>query len=409
MSRNTLILLINNAATTVLSFLLTVLLTRGLGKTGLGQYTTVMAWLLPLSVIFDAGINTLINRDVAQRPHLAQAYLKQAWRWRGGLALILMPVGWLMAPWLSDDTLVTTAIRIGLGFALIEALFGSYTAVFRAWERMGPIAVLNTGYFIAQLWGGLLVIALGGTIVHWVMMLILADALQLSATWLWWRQLSPPMTLLETSSFSLNKARPFLVAGLLAMLQMRGIIYLLDHFVATDELGLYAAANRFIEAARLGPNAFFAVLFPRLAALSAQPAAFKRLLYLAYLGVTAYALLVSILSILGGNFALTMAFGSVFSEAAPILHLLAWGLIPALLRALFTLRMYAYQEEAIVNGFLLVTIVGQLVLGWILIPAYGLVGAAWTVIAGETLLAVSLFCWIEKDWLLRLVATRRSR
>lgn len=408
MSRNTLILLVNNAGTTLLAFLLTILLTRGFGKAGLGQYTAVMAWVFPLVIIIDCGMNTLINRDVAQQPRAAAAYLQQAWHWRLGLAVIIIPLGWLGAAVVSNDPIIINALRVGICFAFIEAIFGSYTAVFRAWERMGPIWALNTGYFIAQLVGGVVVISLGGTIVHWLLMMVVADALQLVATWGVWRRLAKGVEPLPTISIALSKARPFLIAGLLAMLQMRLIIYLLDRFVPIDELGLYAAANRFIEAARLVPNALFAALFPRLATLATQPIAFKRLLYLSYIGVTTYALLVALLSILGGKLALKATFGNAFADAAPILILLAWGLIPALLRALLTLRMYAYQQESVVNWLTLMAIVVQLVVGWILVPTYGLAGAAWTMIVGETLLAVSLLGCIEKDFLLSLVGMRRN-
>lgn len=409
MSRNTLILLLNNMTAAVLAFILVIIVTRNFGKVGFGQYATIMAWITPLVVIMDGGINTLINRDVAKYPGASASYLRQAWQRRLARFLIVIPAGWFIAPLLSDDKIVIIGLRIGICYAFVDALLGSYNAVFRAWERMEPIWILNIGYFSIQIAGTLLVVRLGGTIAHKIIVIVIADTLQLIAAFKVWRYFEPKY---EPTPIELTKdvkARSFFVAGLLAIFQMRLMIYQLNQFMSLEQLGLYATANRFVDAARMVPNALFAALFPRLSFLVTQPRAFKQLLYFAYIGVTAYALLVGSLSILGGKFALEAAFGSGFDEAAPILSILAWGLIPALLRALFTLRMYAYQEEAVVNGFLVVTIVGQLILGWILIPAYGLVGAAWTVIAGETLLAVSLFSWIEKDWLLRLVAMRRNR
>ncbi|MCB9437765.1 MAG: oligosaccharide flippase family protein [Anaerolineales bacterium] len=411
MSRNTLILLFNNIIATVLAFVLIIILSRNFGKAGLGQYTAIMAWLMLLTIITDSGVSTLITREVAQHPRLSSVYLRQAWRRRLFFLIILVPSVWLVAPILSNEPIVVAGLRVGILFVFFEANFITYTAIFRAWERMEPILILNTGYFIIQLIFMLLMIKYGGSIVHWILLMALADAIELVGAWRIWHYLEYKHgeSIDIHVPVDLNKASPFLAAGLLAVLQIRIIIYLLDRFVSIDDLGLYALANRFIEATRLVPNALLGALFPRLAALVNQPAAFKRVLYLAYLAVTVYALIVVALSIVGGNWALETAFGAEFGEAAPILALLALGLVPSLLRALFTLRMYAYQQEAIVNWFLLGAIVAQFVVGWILIPAYGLIGAAWTMIVAETLLAVGLFGWMEKDLVLGLVATRRKR
>src|SRR5438477_12267695 len=87
LSRNTLILLISNVGSAVLSFVLSVLIGRALGQDGLGVYSTALAWITPLSLVAEFGLGTLMTRDIAQNPASEAAYLRlTTWArlWLGG-------------------------------------------------------------------------------------------------------------------------------------------------------------------------------------------------------------------------------------------------------------------------------------------------------------------------------------
>lgn len=406
LSRNTLILLLNNGGTAILAFALTVIIARGLGDVALGQYVTVMAWVLPLSLVVDFGVGTLITRDVAQNHAAAANYLQTTtpFRWMiGGTIILLM---WILAPMLSDDAKIVTGLRIGIFLALIDALFASYTAVFRAWENMLPILLLNIGLLTMQVVGSLIVVWGDGDVRHLIAVIVFADAIQLSATWLTWRYLSKKQeqatknshhTPIQHLSFHkiLKLTFPFAVAGILAMLQIRVVILLLEQFTTAQQVGWYAAANRLIEAARLLPNALFGALFPALAAMIHDQTNFQKLFRRVGWGIIGYSCIIGFGSLILAKPMIHLIFGVEFKVAAPIMTILAWTLIPSLLRNLFTLRLYAYGQEQIVNIMMLITLVLQIGIGLMLIPNYELRGAAWTVLIGETILALSLLGIIE--------------
>jgi O-antigen/teichoic acid export membrane protein len=406
LSRNTFILLLNNAGTAVLAFGLTVIIARGLGDVALGQYVTVMAWVLPLSLVVDFGIGTLITRDVAQNHTLAANYLRTTtpFRWLlGGGIIVLM---WIIAPILSDDATIVTGLRIGIFLALIDSLFASYTAVFRAWENMLPILLLNISLLSMQVIGSLIVVWGQGDVRHLVAVIVLADTIQLSATWLTWRYLTRKMAVDESDSHHtpivhlsfrkiLKLTFPFAVAGILAMLQIRVVILLLEQFTDAQQVGWYAAANRLIEAARLLPNALFGALFPALAAMIHDQANFQKLFRRVGWGIIGYSCVIGLGSLILAKPMIDLIFGVEFKAAAPVMTILAWTLIPSLLRNLFTLRLYAYGREKTVNIVMVLTLGVQIGVGLLLIPSYKLTGAAWTVLIGETILALSLWGIIQ--------------
>ncbi|MBC8172002.1 MAG: oligosaccharide flippase family protein, partial [Anaerolineae bacterium] len=69
LASNTLTLLTGNAGSAMLSLLLSVLIGRALGKDGLGVYAAALAWVYPVALLADAGLSTLITRDLAQADH----------------------------------------------------------------------------------------------------------------------------------------------------------------------------------------------------------------------------------------------------------------------------------------------------------------------------------------------------
>jgi O-antigen/teichoic acid export membrane protein len=394
LSQNAIILLLNNVATAVLAFGLTILISRGLGDSAFGQYAAIMAWVLPLTLVADFGLNTLITRDVAQQRSAARYYLHQSHPLRLLVGGMVVGSVWLLAPFLSDEPLVVTGLRVAILLAVIDAFFGSYTAVFRSWERFWPILLLNTGYLLLQVLSAVVIITHGGDVVALMVAIVVADIVQLLVTWLLWRRwrhdypsasdqpLAPHALLTQTT--------PFVIAGVLAMLQMRVMIILLDQLLSTAAVGWYAAAFRLVEAARLAPNALFVALFPRLNALVESPQQFLALMRWSALGVSVYSISFALAMLLLGDRVIDLLFGGEFAPAAAILGVLAWTLLPGTLRALLTLYYYAYSAERWVNGCLLLALIVQIIAGLVLVPRYGVAAAGWAVIIGESSLVLCL-------------------
>lgn len=412
LSHNTLILFANNGLTALLAFSLTVLIARGLGDAALGRYAAIMAWVLPLSLLTEFGIGTLITRNVARQRDEARLYLKMTHplRWMTGGGVIAAV--WIFAPILSDDAQIIAGLRIGIFLALIDALFASYTAVFRAWEMMWPILILNTGYLGLQVVGAVVVVLMDGSVVGLMAIIVVADGMQLAATWGIWKKMNltpqPPLQRGEgeqeiTARNLVRQAWPFMVAGVLAPLQLRMVILILQGQVGNEAVGWYAAANRVVEAGRMLPNAAFGALFPMLAALVDNPPKMRRVFRQAALFLAVYGVGVGGMAFIAGRPFIQFVFGEHFEQAGAALVILAWAILPGGLRGLITLRLYAYHREWWVNGITGVALIVQLIVGGWLIGEYGITGAAWTIVIAEIALAGLLFgtAWRSGDTMLR--------
>jgi O-antigen/teichoic acid export membrane protein len=379
---NTLILLINNMGSAGLAFLISVIIGRGLGPEGLGQYAFIMAWLAPLITLADFGMGSLVTRDVAQHPEIALPTLHTATRALLPIAGSLLLVAWIAAPLLQLKPPVLIALLICALLIILDPWYGLYTALFRAFQQMWPILIVNVGGLALQLGLSWLAVQSGQGLIGIAVVLIAVNVLQLLATWRFWRTYNPlPKTdyPAPTMRHVLKRAWPFALAAVLNALQLRLNVLLLEHASGDVSVGLYSAASRFVEAARLVPGAFFGALFPTLASLVALPAAMRRTFLRALWMLLAFSVTFALAMTLFGGWLIRLTYdprGTAFVGAETVLTLLAWSLTPSLLRALLTLYLYSLGQEQFVNMVTLIALVVQAGVGWLLIRQWGAAGAA---------------------------------
>jgi len=392
LSQNTLALLFSNAGSAILSFLLSVLIGRLLNESGLGIYASVLAWIFPLSLVTEFGLGTLIVRDIAQNYEQGHAYLRASVIARliiGGSIFFSM---WIFAPYLSNDPLVVQGLRLSSPLIVILPFYSSFTAIFRAREVMHPIALLNLGMLISQVMLTGIVLFSGGDILDILAINTITSAGQLLAAWVVYRRGFYEVSNYKTTILPLLRASmPFAIAAILAAVQSRIVIILLEQFTTSSDVGYFAAASRFIEAGRMIPHAFFDALFPLLAGLAATPARLSRMFQRVILGLVAFGVAFGIGLSLIAKPLIALSYGENFLSAIPILMILAWSLLPMLLKGGRTLFWYAKGQENYVNIITAIVIVFQVVIAVWLIPQYGAIGAAWVMIIAESGATLLLF------------------
>lgn len=163
------------------------------------------------------------------------------------------------------------------------------------------------------------------------------------------------------------------------------------------EVGWYAASYRVYEGLTYAPSILFAVLTPRLSYLfSRDRTAYRRLL------TRSLAASLALGVVLGGGTALaakpiiTTLFGSGYAAAARPLQILSGG-------AVFIFGSWILYSAALSTNLerrlLLTTAIGlsvNVALNIVLIPRYGISGAAWATVLAEALTVVLLLVQVER-------------
>lgn len=410
--QNTGILLVVNLTGAVLGFLMAAALGRGLGDAGFGQYSFVMTWLLSLMLLAEFGLSTALTRDLAAQPEQTHRYLLNSIAGKTVLSSPFLIILFFFAPQLAagQSPAVITSLRWGIIFFYTGLIYSSFTAIFRAHQRMSPILWLTLSGQTVLL-GGTLILILNQQplflIIAWAG---LSQLLQCGLAALFyqklnpsgrnWRELKVPATSLRFL-FSdmpglrrlIAKAWPFALAGLLAALQLRANSLILAYAQGDQALGWYAAANRFVETGKQLPAAFYGALLPALAALagssqSEQNETLRQTLSQARLGLLAFGIIASLGALFLAQPILTLTYGPDYQPAALPLQLLTLTLIPNAQNSILIIYLYACGDEKFVNLLTTVGVIINLGLCFWLIPTWGAAGTALALLIAEILLYI---------------------
>ena len=400
----------------IVSFLVQLLVARGLGLEALGQYTVAMAYLNISQVLCEMGLPLWVVRELAQAPHLRRAYFTRSvlvqgaaalllWLVLAGLATVLpyppitrMAIFWvgaslpLFAVTSAAATIFQAGERLELTFT-VELITNLLILLFSAWliGEQRTVADLLLVVVVAQGIG--MVVALG---ILFASRLLATPQLPASLSW---RQMA-------------EGTLPFFGLSLTDVLLQRLDILLLSLFGDTRLLGVYSAAYNLVRVGIKLLQSLWRGVYPTLARL--YPTSPARATHLArtLLGVglilcVLAALMTDVLAtpILRLIYGITdsaadgangSANGAAEKEAAIALAWLGWQ------APLFFIELYATTWLLVIGraGIGFGVSLFHLLLLTLLLPVgamlNGAVGAAWGTVAAQAFGAVVALWLVQR-------------
>jgi O-antigen/teichoic acid export membrane protein len=369
----------------------TYLLAHRLGTAGFGGYSFMSAVVLIGNTVTTFGTDMYLIRDVAEKDDLSQ--------WPSILAIqlllscVFIGLIYMFSAYLPHQTSETVlALRI-YSLALIPlAFFTVFTSVLRGKQRMGAYAGLNIAVPL------LLVIAIiifsdyKSSLVTLAYLLL---AIQLAGTVLAGILCVP---ILPRSRVGLRflPGKVISLIGLclpIALIAVVGILYqklsltMLSFLGSAAMAGLFSAASRIVEAARMVHVAAYTALYPAMA--DADPGRKGRgAIRHSFLLLFAIAAAATVVMIGWARPLIDVLFGSDYQSSAPVLKILSLAMIPYTINSCFSLAFLAGRREKTVLQVLCLSLIAALVLNLLLIPSAGLIGAGWAILAAETFQAI---------------------
>lgn len=406
--RNTMWLAGGRVASQLMAVLLTVVLARGLGTAGFGQYAFVGAIVVIGNVVTTFGTGSLLVREIAggrgdPARLLATALGLQLVLSAGFVLLVVAGAGWL--PNRTGE--VVSALRIYTLTLFPLAFTSVLSAALRGWERMDLAAMLDVGTAALQTVAALVAARAGAHLPALMLCLLFAQTAAVAFGWLLCRIARPGFRLAASTAPAalvpmFKRVWPFaLLAGLGMASQRIGVLLLA--LLASDALaGWFAAAARIVEGLKLTHYAFLGALGPLASRLGAQGtlggdtvarAAHERLgrlvrnsrLGLFALGVGA-ALAASALAAP----LVWLLYGTEYHPAVTALRILAWALLPYAAAAPTALALLSTGHERVVLRAAGVALLVTAGLGAWLIPSAGVNGVCAAVVVGEVVRSMLL-------------------
>ena len=372
--------------------------TRYLGPDRYGRFALALSFVQLFGVLADAGLTTIVVRELAQRPERAASVLGSALALRSGLAIAAAATAALAALAMPYPPDVRVAVLIA-GVPLVLGLLNSaFVAVLQADLRAGRIAMADVAGRAAALTAVALVAALDLGFYAVVAAAGVGAAATLALTSALVRGLLPVRPRADRSTMRglVVAALPLGVALALNEAYFRADALIISLSRPFEELGLYALAWRVGELTATLPAAFLISVFPLLARYVAtsdarMPAALRTagdLMLYAGTGIAVGGALVA------PELARTLGGDGFAGAAAPLRILLAAAAL-GFVNGLYGHALIAGDRQLAALWLNVLALALNVVLNIALVPPYGIQAAAWTALGCELVLLAG------SGWLVR--------
>jgi O-antigen/teichoic acid export membrane protein len=381
-----------------LSMLLTaaasVLLLRHLGVSGFGRYMTVASLIAIVSGVTDIGLAGVGARDLGLRPQGEER--RRLLSNLLGIRLVLTPLGVLAATSFAvvadyDRTLVLGTILAGAGL-VVTSFQGTMTLPLSVELRIGRLTVTEALRQVAMLLGIALLVAAGAGLLSFFALFIAVGLVALAVTPLLvgrgfvWR---PAFDRAEWRTL-IRESLPLAVSAVMGVVYFRVLIVLMSLLATEVATGLFATSFRVTEMLYGLSSLVLTVALPVMAVAAEERARLRYMLQrMSEVAAIAACYLVLVV-VVAAEPVLDLLGGSQYRDAAPVLQIQVFALIPVFLGQVLQFGLFAVRRQsaqAVASGVALVFV---LTLGLILVPMYDATGAAIAALIAETGFAISL-------------------
>lgn len=396
-------------------FLLSILIARVLGPGLFGIYSYALAIAALFAFLGQAGIDSLLIRELIRHSHHASRLLSES--------IALRLIGSILAGIASVATAAvasTAALAPSTTLVAVLALSGVFQSswVIESWLqsqrrfRHASLAKI-TAYVIASV---LRLVALASPHPLWALACATVLESAIAAVLLWIAATrEPPFKITHLAIPSANGltnlaklASPMLLSALMVAIYSRVDVFMLGHMLGGKDAGLYTAATLLSEGFYVIPMAIMAAAAPRLVNLYTRNMdEFYNDLYATVRLLSATGLMIAILVTIAAPFLVVPIFGAQYVHAALILQIHVWSTWAVFISAasdpwyinndLRTLYFLKNMFAAALN----------ISLNIIMIPSYRGAGAALATVVAYTASAVlfgSMFSATRPLFLLQLRA-----
>ncbi|MBI1750595.1 MAG: oligosaccharide flippase family protein [Acidobacteria bacterium] len=382
--RNILKLAAGDFLAKTLYFLSFVYLARILGVRQFGVLEFANSLLTYFLLLSDAGLERWSVREIARTGDVR------------GLAGRVVPLRFLLAgaafslmllllPFFPNDPLLRQVLTL-FGLCLF-AQAASLKWVFMGQQKMNRVAA---GLVVGQMVFALSVFAFVRTPAQlvWVPVLRLASDLALAGYFA--RRFAQehgglrlPLTLRDAR----NVLGPALTLGVLQALSIINYNFdavLLGFLAGVTSVGWYSAAYKPVTVALAMPLTYFAGLFPALSSAYAENKEdFRGIVSRSLRLATSFSVPLGVGGAMLAEPIILLLFGPAYAPSVPVLRILAWSVVLVILRGTFHQALNAANRSAVDLRCAMVSAGLNVALNIVLIPHYGMIGAAAATLAAE--------------------------
>lgn len=393
--KNTIWLTISQAAGRIIRAVVVIYAARLLGASSWGAFSYALSLAAFLTIFSDIGITGLVTREASRNAELRQKYLATAFAIKTVLLLIIISVFLLLAPFITNITEVLALLPLVAALTAFDSLRDLASAIARATERLELEAGTNIFTNAAIVSLGIIFLLVSPTSLSLALAYAVGSALGLFAYIVVLRdyfQTLPRAFRKELVRPILVSAWPFGLMGLMGAVMINTDIIMVGFFRAIADVGFYSAAQKPIQLLYILPGLLAVPLFPAMSRLAKEGAERLRGIFEKAVHATlALALPLTIGGVLYASTIINLLYGSEYAAGAAVFRVLTLTIPLVFPAVLIGNAIFAFDQQKSFLMYTFLGIFGNMFLNFLLIPAFGIVGAAWSTVLNNII--ISIYAW----------------
>ncbi len=369
---------------------------RVLGAETYGVFSYALGLAGFFTIFADIGINGILTREVAQKPHEAKSYFATSFAIKATLLIGTAILVIFVAPFFSKIEAAQVLIPLVALLVIFDNVRDFCNSFFRAKDKMERealvtiitnVAIAIFGFFILSLSRTayaitVTYIASAGIGMAVAVMLLKREFLSLARSFK--KSLIKPL---------LRSAWPIALTGLLGAFMINVDIIMLGKMRPAADIGFYAAGQRIVQMLYLLPAIFASAIFPTLSRLASTNETDREI---SILEKTLTLVLAVTLPIVAGGIALgkpiiAILYGSTYLPGTLAFQILIVTLLLIFPGTLLGNTLVAHDRQKKAALPMAIAAISNIILNILFIPLYGIVGAAIATLIVQTLYITTLW------------------
>lgn len=390
-SGQTLVQLAGKAGSTLLGLLVVSLLTRNLGQAGFGEYTTVITYLQFFGILVDFGLTMSLAKELGVKKYTDQELLENTVSFRTITATAAYLFAIILVWLLPYSNIIKTGVTIIALGSLVNTITTSLSGLFQAKLATHWLVIADLISRVVLIAGTAYVAVSGGSILHYLIVLLLSN-LVLS--------LSLIITAQKLIGFgwSLNLTIwkhlwlvtwPAAITIALNLIYFKADTLVLSLVRTSAEVGIYGAGYKVLEVLMALPAILGGLILP----LASSAYVNNNVTKLKSIYQTSFNILLATgLAVIAGSYVIGTSLmvwlsGPDFAISGKILSVLSIATAFIFIGNISGYIIFAMdKQKKIIPAYIIAAVLG-LAVYLILIPRFGVWGAAWGTVGVEAFMA----------------------
>ncbi|MEK9154612.1 MAG: flippase [Patescibacteria group bacterium] len=375
---------------------ITIYAARILGTSEYGILSYVLGFVGFFTIFADVGMSSILTREISQKPKEEDRYFSTLFRIKIGLLLFTTFLLIFVAPYFAKIKDVAVIIPFIALLVSFDGLRDFIVAYFRGKEKMELEAITMIGISIATVVFGFAALYISPTYQALIIAYILSSACGfLIAVFFLKKGLKKIIGNFSRDilPYVAKSAWPIAAGGIVSAFMVNVDIIMLGWWRTSSEVGLYSAAQKIVGLVYIAPGLISSAVFPLYSRLVHENETEKLKLLTSKVVVFLFLITIPIVigSIIVGKDIISFIFGDEYASANIAFAVLMSSILVIYPFTILNVFVFAHDKHKSLFIYNIIASLSNVALNVLLIPYYGMIGAAVATVLSNSL--YTLFVW----------------